>query len=236
MLKVQMDRQTTVSALVSGLHQEFLLGVYENQAEITETEIALKYHVSRSTVRTAMNELISSGLIEVRPNGRKYVKRIDQKFIEDLCRTRSVLEAEAARIILDKEDNDFSRLLSIVGDFYTNLQEQDLTTRRQKMAVTNELFHDQLFVMSDNSALIQCRRTLAPILSTIVYFNASLDPSMNVHGYYESHLKIARMLMDRDPEAVEYVRFHALDATMKDILEAIEKEREKMEVIQRERA
>ena len=145
-----------------------------------------------------------------------------KKYIEDLCLTRSILECEACRLIINKKNNDFTKLLHIVGGFYSALQEEDRDKRRLLLVELNESFHDQIFQMTENISLIQCRRTIAPMLSTIVHFNASLDPDMNEHGNYESHNKIAQMLMDKNPEVIEFMGYHVQDAAMKDLLRVLE--------------
>ncbi|WP_019133404.1 GntR family transcriptional regulator [Kallipyga massiliensis] len=223
MLKTQIKRQARVANLLTSLYNEILLSEYEDGAEITEAYIANKHGVSRSTVRTALSELIDNGLVIVKPNGRKYIKGITSKYIEDLCQTRSLLECEAARIILERENNDFSILLSIVGNFYSDLQEVNYEKRRKKIAYTNEAFHDQLFLMTDNRPLIQCRQSIEPILSSIIYLNASLDSSFNEQGYYDSHKQIVELLMDKDPNCIDYIRYHVREATFKDILKVIDR-------------
>lgn len=218
----EFDRQYTVATVLAGMREDIFLGKYKNKQSISEAEIAKKYGVSRSSVRAAFQELISDGLLEMKDNGRKELRTIDKKYIEDLCLTRSILECEACRIILDKRNNDFTKLLHIVGGFYSALQEEDRDKRRHLLVELNENFHDQIFTMTENVSLIQCRRTIAPMLSTIVHFNASLDPNMNEHGNYESHNKIAQMLMDKNMEVIDFMRYHVQDAAMKDVLRAIE--------------
>ena len=77
--------------------------------------------------------------------------------------------------------------------------------------------------MADNIALLQCHRTISPMLQTIVALNATLEPEQNEHGYYESHKKIVEMLMEKDEDVIEYIRYHALNATKNDIMLAIER-------------
>ena len=75
------NRQATVATVLTGLRRDILLGVYEEDRQISETEIANKYQVSRSSVRSAFQALERDGLLEIQPNGRKILKNIDQKYI-----------------------------------------------------------------------------------------------------------------------------------------------------------
>lgn len=217
------SRQVTVATVLVGLRQEILLGTYGGERQISENEVAQKYHVSRSTVRSVFQTLERDGLLEIQPNGRKLLKKVDQKYIQDLCFTRSILECEAVRLIIRQKATDFSALLQLVGEFYSAEQEPAGQGRRMLLAHLNDKFHDQMFLMAENSALLQCRRTIAPMLTAIADLNSALDPDLNVHGYYESHKKITEMLMERDEAAIEYIRYHAADATAKDILLVLQK-------------
>ena len=119
MLDVSVSRQATVATVLTGMRHDILLGKYENTKQISELEVSQKYQVSRSSVRSAFQILERDGLLEALPNGRKVLKKIDDKYIKDLCRTRSILECEAVQLILQQEKNDFSQLLHIVGQFYS---------------------------------------------------------------------------------------------------------------------
>ena len=216
-----------MATVLTGLRRDILLGVYEEDRQISETEIANKYQVSRSSVRSAFQALERDGLLEIQPNGRKILKNIDQKYIKDLCITRSILECEAARLIINQKNTDFSELLKIVGEFY-NAQQMGYGSKRSlRLSQLNEKFHDQLFLMAQNVSLLQCRRTIAPMLSAIAELNATLDLNLNIHGYYEAHKKIAEMLMEKDSEIIEYIRYHAAEATLEDFILAIQKARDK---------
>ena len=65
------------------------------------------------------------------------------------------------------------------------------------------------------------------MLSAIAELNATLDLNLNIHGYYEAHKKIAEMLMEKDSEIIEYIRYHAAEATLEDFILAIQKARDK---------
>ena len=222
MAKSEFEHQATVNMVLAGMRRDILLGKYKGRKGISEAEIAGKYQVSRSSVRVVCRTLISDGLMIEKSNGRKEIVTVTEKYIEDLCQTRSILECAACRIILERQNNDLLKLLSIVGKFYSDLQIEDREKRRYELVDSNDRFHKEIFAMTDNVTLIQCMHTIWPMISTIVYFNASLAPDLNEHGNYESHKKIAEMLMEKDPDVLEFVRYHSEEAAMTDVLRAIE--------------
>lgn len=216
--------QEAVDNILQDMRRDILLGKYHSQKYISENEIAEKYNVSRSTVRTAMMGLFSDGLINIKSNGRKEIQKVDRRYIQDLLTTRALLECEAARLILKKPQNDFSKLLEYVGKFHLELQEKDVEKRRIELARLNEDFHDELVKMSGNIFLLRCMRVIEPVLYTLSTITASIDPKMNRHDYFDSHKKIVDMLMNQDDGVIEYLRYHDSDAMIADTLMAISKE------------
>lgn len=229
MARSEFEHQSTVNTVLAGMRKDILLGNYRDRRSISEAEIAAKYQVSRSSVRVVCRALISDGLMIEKENGRKEIVPVTEKYIEDLCQTRSLLECAACRIILERKNNDFLNLLRIVGEFYSALQIEDREYRRQALVDANDRFHNEIFAMAGNVTLIQCMRIIWPMISTIVFFNASLAPNMNEHDNYESHKKITEMLMEKDPEVLEFVRYHSEEAAMKDVLRAIIQEKKETE-------
>ena len=223
MVEPRLGRQATVVNVLTGMRRDILLGKYDQEEQISELELSEKYQVSRSSVRSALQMLERDGLLEVYANGRKRVKAVDKKYIEDLCKTRSLIECEAARIIISKEKIDFSRLLSIVGQLYLAVQMEDAKERGTLLTKLNDDFHDEIINLADNRALEQCHRTLAPMVTVINEINTSLEPNQNEHGHYAAHKKIAELLMARDESVIEYLRYHTFDAIIKDAWIAIRK-------------
>ncbi|MBE5996773.1 MAG: GntR family transcriptional regulator [Lachnospiraceae bacterium] len=216
--------QETAMQIVSDLREKIILGAFREDPAARELPLSEQYGVSRSTVRTALMTLEKDGLLTVLPNGRKRFETVDREYIADLCRARSVIEGEAAAEILQQKHVDYSELLALLGSFHTAL-EMDLSPKRRKLlAETNEQFHEKLVALSGNRALVKCREVIAPVLYTIEHLNAGLTAEKNEHNYYDSHRKILDLLMNRDPAAVEYIRYHAMDAVLIDAMQVLGQE------------
>ena len=86
MLQTEISRQATVATVLEGIRQDAILGKFSGEKQISETEIAQQYQVSRSSVRSAFQILERDGLITVQPNGRKLLKKgrkIYRRFVSD---------------------------------------------------------------------------------------------------------------------------------------------------------
>jgi DNA-binding GntR family transcriptional regulator len=117
-----------VIELVRILEQEIVTGVLEPGHRLDETTLAARFGVSRTPVREALNQLASTGLVEVRPRRGAAVaapglKELLEMFevmaeLEGLCgrlaarrmsgEERSALETahEACRICAERDDSD----------------------------------------------------------------------------------------------------------------------------------
>lgn len=89
--------------LARGLLEELALGLYPVGARLpAERELALKFNVSRPTVREAMIALEVQGLVEVRVGSGAYVRRLPGK--EDLPGFNiSAFELTEARLLFEGE-------------------------------------------------------------------------------------------------------------------------------------
>lgn len=217
-----LSRQETVSNVLENTRLDIIIGKYEAREMLSESKISQQFQVSRSSVRTAFQTLEQEGLLETLPNGRKVVKHVGAKYVEDMCLTRSALECEAARIILAKPNPDFSQMWFILGKMHAAVHQTDVNQGKSQFQQCNDLFHGQFFEIADNAPLKQCWKTISPVISAIVGMNTSLDVNYYAHDHYASHYMMANLLANRDEKVIEYIRDHAVNVTLKDALRAME--------------
>lgn len=89
-----------VDALTSAITESIFNLEYGPGQQITEVELASRFNVSRNTVREAIGNLISCGLLEKEANKGVFVKEITQSDVRDIFHFRKLLESEAVRIII----------------------------------------------------------------------------------------------------------------------------------------
>ncbi|MCK0136799.1 GntR family transcriptional regulator [Arenibacter sp. S6351L] len=93
-----MDKKTikrsgdTSDLLLQRLLEEIVSGTLPAGKPIRETQLALKWEVSRTPVREAVRSAAAMGLIELRPNQRPLVKNYSQKDLINLTEVRIALE------------------------------------------------------------------------------------------------------------------------------------------------
>ena len=91
------------------------LSIYEGIHRLSEPELALRFHTSRSPIREALSRLEHEGFIERLASGRVRVAALDVSYLEQLYVVRANLEGLAARLAapllrtVDLDDAMFTR-------------------------------------------------------------------------------------------------------------------------------
>jgi len=91
-----------------------LIGELSAGDVVEEAAIAKELSISRGPVREAMQILIGEGLIDARPQKRKYVKQLTAKQIRNSYFAGGVLEAASvAKVLHQYTKKDIAELVSI---------------------------------------------------------------------------------------------------------------------------
>jgi DNA-binding GntR family transcriptional regulator len=96
-------RQSVQDAVYSALRQSIMNLNLTPGAEISETEIAQKFNVSRTPVREAFIHLANEGLIQVIPQKKTQVSLIDFSRVEQEFFLRASLEMAVLELFLKKK-------------------------------------------------------------------------------------------------------------------------------------
>ena len=103
MEREQLRTVSTVEAVSTALEEDIYALRYEMGEKIKETDLVLRFNVSRNTIREALAYLTSKGLLEKVTNKGIYVKEIMAADIVEIFHLRQLLEAEAIREIIASE-------------------------------------------------------------------------------------------------------------------------------------
>jgi GntR family transcriptional regulator, rspAB operon transcriptional repressor len=115
--------------------------------ELREAELALRYGVSKTPIRDAMQKLELEGLVEIEPRRGHRVRPISMRDAEDILELRGILEAAVVGKIAQMADD--SALLEL-----NDLRDGD-TSSVAAFASYNRRFHTQLAGMAGNRRLAE---------------------------------------------------------------------------------
>ena len=210
--KAGAGRAPTVEKATESIRDKIFMQEYRSGFLFTEALLAEEYGISRGSVRSALFVLEKEGLVATQPNGRKLVLGINERYINDLCEIRNLLECDAVRSCIVQRNLDYSRLAVSITEFYASgdVSPDDLYTRRAR---ANTGFHRTLVEMAGNRPLMQCWDTIESSLTALAKINyITLGAKESESDLIISHTKLLEMIVKRDRGVIKELSAHILDA------------------------
>lgn len=207
---------SAVDSVLLDMRERIFLNDFDTARPITETEIADMYETSRNNIRTVLQTLESEGLVIITETGRKYVRNVDRKFVDDLYLTRAMLEKQAVDICIHQEI-DYSILATAFSAFYSlySYSGNELFEMRSKI---NTDFHRAIILATENIPLIRAWMTIEPLIRCVAKFNYVRLKEAQTNDYLiESHQALMDIIFRKEPSAVERIIQHvgvAVDETL----------------------
>ena len=170
--------------------------------ELTEGHLALRFGVSKSPVRDAMQKLEHEGLIEIAPRRGHRVRPVSAADAEDLIDLRIILETAAVRLAAERADG---MQLKALDEFRT----AD-TTSMEAFAVHNSRFHSRLSELSGNARIVEQVRSVMENYARLCIISLGNAPGRDsFSGPLRYHRKIIDAVQLRNGKrAAELVAMH----------------------------
>jgi DNA-binding GntR family transcriptional regulator len=202
---VATTRVSTTQAVVLAIAKHILSGVLTPGTRLREVEVSERYGVSRQTLRAAVIELNHMGLVEVKPNRGIWVRQLSLEEIEDLKRTRALIEGAAAAHAAANPsswpelERHVARLNQIPEDVeWWTVAESDWN------------FHHGLVEQMGSPTLSRLHETLRWITG-LSGMRADDDAPAKVHS---SHRELLDTIMTGDPEVASESLAHHLEVSV----------------------
>ncbi|MHA6694974.1 GntR family transcriptional regulator [Homoserinimonas sp. A520] len=200
-------RQTHVRQVIDVIRSAIVRGDYATHQRLIEVDLSTTFSASRATVRTALLELASEGLVERLPNRGSRVRAISVdeaiEIIEVRIGVESLCTAKAAQAVGDEQVEELLRLRDAM---LVSVAEGDLV----EYSHLNQLLDQRIREMSGHA-------TAADVLSRLHaqsmrhQFKLSSRPQRAKVSVLE-HAEIIDAIVARDPERAERaVRTHLLN-------------------------
>jgi GntR family transcriptional regulator, carbon starvation induced regulator len=120
------------------------------------------YKASFSTLREALSQLASEGLVEVRGQQGFRVASISTKDLADITDLRVLIECEALRLAIERGDKDWET--AVLGAYHRMDRERLKATEPHELSPEwthyHREFHDTLAMACASPPLLQVRRSL----------------------------------------------------------------------------
>jgi DNA-binding GntR family transcriptional regulator len=204
---VPIDTSTLSDKVYQFLADKILEGEISYGERLNIREIADLLNVSTMPVREALRRLSLENVVTIKPRSNCVVK---------IPTRRSMLEAFEAREMI--EEHAVSKIYPIItaarlGNLRGYLEHMTAnppaSNEDQCMrtyAKYDQLFHQELVVLTENTYLLQIYRTNMLHLNIALTFKAGVQPNMN--QVHRDHAEIVNRLQENSPKAVEVLSRH----------------------------
>lgn len=165
--------------------------------KVAEADIAVRFGISRTPVREALNRLVMEELLEFVPEQGFYRPAINEQEIFDLYELRVILEAEALRLSTHRaSDEEIEQLISEWEGRVSERTRMDGTMTRAQLIEEDETLHERVAALSHNMQIVSALRRVNARIHFIRWAPTS-DDVEHSKGY-ENHLQFLRVLRLRD--------------------------------------
>jgi len=193
----------TVAHIVERLREDIFGQRLTPGARLVESELTLRFDVSRGPVREALRRLAAEGLIEHLPHRGALVRRLSGVEMRELFQIRVELEALAARLAAETGDDGrraaFRTAIEPIFD--------DSPRQPSDYIGENAAFHDAILTLAGNRQLhdLAIRLQLPLIMAQV---GDVLTPPV-LESSVREHRAIANAILRRDPRgAASALRAH----------------------------
>lgn len=183
----RLEPNTLVKQVSQIIRGQIISGALKSNERIIETKIAEELGISRGPVREALGELKKDGLIVIIPRKGAYIRNFTQKDIEEIYTLRALLEGFAAKLAIDKiNEQALAELRSILDKIEEMASRNDIV----EVGHYNMRFHEEVCKLSGHQRILDIWHDL---LGQIQVLSA-----MATHFYmdFESIKKSHEILMD----------------------------------------
>lgn len=205
MLRTDKKLVLTIRDQVYNIIKENILSEHYKPGEkVNEVTLAKELGVSRSPVRSAINELVGEGLLESKPHHYVRVRELTEKEILDVYELRLLLEIFAIEKAVETMDEAMSKRLT---QFATYFQTCGTYDQLLSYVEIDTKFHNYLIEHAGNNLVLE---TFGRIGALITPFRIiSLKSRDRFQESVEEHVAIISALCAKDAKtATEACRTH----------------------------
>lgn len=213
--KSMIKKDSIPKHVLNDLRKQIILGSYKATDRLREIELSEQYNTSRGTIRSALQDLSSEGLVEFLDSGGCVVSDIGEKFISDTYDFRGLLEEKAASIILDSPDISYLPMISALDKF----NEIDSSKATIETYVDLDInFHQAIVQTSNNKPIYRAWCQMSPVINVLLTLNLSSDYLADyLNRFYDHHKAIVTYAFHQDKKLLQEIRDQNESAKRKSI-------------------
>lgn len=206
--RILQGRNILPDKILDELRMDIISQKYAAGERIIEENLSRQYGVSRGSVRSALKELETEGLIRILSNGRKEVVGFSKKQASEVYDLRWLLENHALNIILQSDDIRLSPMINALE----RMEEPDIDDEEVDCFAADIQFHQALMVSCGNRPLIKAWETNMNTMYALMklYMVQSFDGYKT--GLHAQHKEIFQLIAARDNQVIDVLKEHIMSA------------------------
>lgn len=166
--------------------------------KLREEDLAKRFEISRTPIRSVISRLENEGLVEVISQKGTYVTRIDADKVDDYIYIRKTIENNVIEEVINKITRDQIEKLNEILIEQKQIIEMPYSIERGKKFFHNDnLFHKTLFSFAKREGTWTIIHSEATALNR-VRMMSNLRKQTQVENIYEQHCLLVKYLSQHD--------------------------------------
>jgi len=195
------ESRTLAEQAYESIKGDIIIGTLAQGSKIIESDLAMKYGISRGPLREAIHRLEQIGLVVRIPHAGSRVITLDRKMMEDIYTARESLEGMAARLAVRHMSDDDIRSLAELLDAH----EEAIGRTDGKAYFQHEGdidFHYRIALASQNQWILEILNGELYQLIRMGRHQSGQTPARPTRALSQ-HRQIAAAIEQRDEELAE---------------------------------
>ncbi len=224
MEQVTLDRPPSLTdAVVAHIRDAIIRGTYAPEQPLTEAGLAEELGTSRGTVREALRELGSLGLVTRSPHKGALGSKLTADDAEEVYTLRAVLESFAAQLAVERGSLDASAL-EVLGGHVEAIARAGAAADLPGMVDADMDFHTALSALAGHDLLIEHLAAIQVHSRRVLFYSDLYRPDLEV--VVQRHRDLLDVLRVGDAQQVALAIHQHITGPGRDIVEKmLERER-----------
>jgi len=211
-------RATLTTQIADELRNDIIAGAFAPGQRLTTAELTVRYQVSATPLREALQHLAAQGMVDIDPRLGTSVPPISRAHLRDTYAVRELLEVEAVKRSIENADTAWAARL---GELFVEFQEAVNKSGKESgvlsWSAAHRAFHEGLMANCDSPWL----KSLINMITDHSERYRMLSARLGVRDPIAEHHAIYQAAISRDAEAAaEALREH-LRLTVKVLEESL---------------
>lgn len=212
--------KTLAGKVYESIKSDIICGELAQGSKIVESELALKYGISRGPLREAIHRLEQMKLILRVPHAGSRVVTLDIKTMQDIYTAREALEGMAARLAArHMKDEAIQSLQTLLDEHEQAISESDGKAYLQEEG--NIDFHHRIASASQNQWILENLNGELYQLIRMCRFQSGQHPARPATALAQ-HRQIAAAIEQRDEELAELLMRRHISGAWKIVKQILE--------------